>query len=528
MPESRRPAVAVEEREPDDDDADEAHQRGPCAARDDDREAGQGEEARGRPDGEGAQQRRREQGRPRGQRVDLDGLGEAAGEEERGGAERGGSPVRVGAGLSVAKAETAAETHRQRGRPAGDPRRQPGQAGAEEDHHDGHGDHQHGGQLGRHRHARADRAEDGAEDGVAGDPAGDEDGGGAHGRGATLARRTARLEGCREPEHETADQRRAGRYAGCEPEQEGDDEAALAELAGAGGQVAEAGRLRDDGDGGDDQDPGAGRRPDLRVADEPGRAAHLVARLVEGLLDRGRGHRRGALDGHAAEHRGRRHLLHVREPPDELGDSDLARPAGHPLDGQGHGDQAGLGHGRAGSRDPCRPSTAAHAVLADLDGPPVQLVRGHGIAAGRAGRDDRTGGDGRGGGGDNLLIRDWRRSRARRWRSSAASSPGAGATGLAAVGAFWAWARLRRRDIGTLAPLDDRPTGFGPMSRACPSGAPRPMQQGARLPQGFVKPPQIGPDLDPILSQSSGRPEAPAASWTSDPAWGHTQMESIG
>ena len=51
-------------------------------------------------------------------------------------------------------------------------------------------------------------------------------------------------------------------------------------------------------------------------------------------------------------------------------------------------------------------------------------------------------------------IRYSRRSTARRCRSSAAASTGGAAAGLGEVDGVWALARLGRRDMGTLAPVE--------------------------------------------------------------------------
>ena len=172
------------------------------------------------------QERRREQRRARGERVDLDGLGEAAGEEERGGAEERGPPVGVGARLPVIEAESTPEAHRQRRRPAGDPRREPREAGAEEDHHDGDRDHQHRGELGRHRH-RSRRSRRGRRRRWRSRRSGRRRRRArAHGGASAAPRRPAagrHWKAAESAEDETADQGRAGGHAGGEAEQQGDE-----------------------------------------------------------------------------------------------------------------------------------------------------------------------------------------------------------------------------------------------------------------------------------------------------------------
>ena len=146
-----------------------------------------------------------------------------------------------------------------------------------------------------------------------------------------------------EGEDDAADEGHARGDAGCEPEEEGDHHATLADVRGTAGEARETGDVGEDGEEGDQEDAGTGGDPGGAVALQPGGAAQLVARLVEGGFDIGAGQGCGAADLHPAADGGGGNVLHALEPAHVALDADLAGAAGHAADRVGGGEEAGRG-----------------------------------------------------------------------------------------------------------------------------------------------------------------------------------------
>ncbi len=283
--------------------------------------------------------------------VDLDGLGEAAGQEERGRAEARGPRVRVGAGGPATEPEPVPDPHGERRRPGRYPRRQAGEPCAEDRHHQRDRDHQHGGHLRRQGDAGADGAEGSPQHAVADDPAGHEHERRPHLRAEPAVAGARGRSTCLEPrgerEDEAADEGHAGRHPCREAEEQRHREAAAAQVAGTRGEIREPRDLREHRESTHENHAGDGRKPDVGVTRQPRRRADRIAGSVDRLRDRGGGDGRRARDLHPSTNRRGADVLDVRKTADVALDAHLARTARHPRHGHGRGERFGRGGRRA-------------------------------------------------------------------------------------------------------------------------------------------------------------------------------------